>query len=53
MHKKIDLSKLRFVSKNCVHALYAKDINETTAKYYQVDKNGNVVYTFLGKREVK
>lgn len=48
---KPDLSKLRFVSKNCVHKLYAKDIDEKTARYYQVDKDGEVVYTFLGRRE--
>ena len=47
----MDISKLRFVSDNGVHKLYAKDIDENTAKYFQVDKDGNVVYTFLGRRE--
>ena len=47
--KKIDVSKLRFISANSVHKLYAKDINETTARYYQIDKEGNVVYSFLGR----
>lgn len=50
--RKIDLSKLRFVSENCVHKLYAKDVDENTARYYQVDKDGEVVYSFLGKRDV-
>lgn len=49
--KKIDLSKLRFVNDNGVHKLYAKDIDENTAIYYQVDKDGEVIYTFLGRRD--
>ena len=49
--KKIDVSKLRFVSANSVHKLYAKDINENVAKYFQVDRDGNVVYSFLGRTD--
>lgn len=47
----INIENLRFVNDNGVHKLYAKDIDENTAKYFQVDKDGNVVYTFLGNRK--
>lgn len=49
---KIDVSKLRFYCDIALgHKLYAQDIDENTARYYQVDKNGNLVYTFLGRKE--